>query len=152
MDLKSDKLLDTIGKKIISTLRSDARIPYSRLGRIVGLSTPAVTERVRKLEEAGIIQGYHARIRKASSEHKVTAFIELDAQATHYDRIKTTADKCPQVLECHHISGQAAFIIKVRADSVADIEGLVARFSLFGQTRTSIVLSSSKDYPAADQV
>ncbi len=152
MDLKSNKLLDIIGQKIIKTLRSDARISYSRLGRIAGLSTPAVTERVRKLEEAGIIQGYHARIRQAPLEPKVTAFIELDAPATHYDQIKTTADKCDQVLECHHISGQAAFIIKIRAGSVADLEGLVGRFSPFGQTRTSIVLSSSKEGPAADQV
>ncbi len=151
MDLKSDKLLDTIGQKIISTLRSDARTSYSRLGRIVGLSTPAVTERVRKLEEAGIIQGYHALIRQASSEPKVIAFIELDAPAIHYDKIKTTAEKCSQVFECHHISGNAAFIIKVKADSVADLEGLVARFSPFGQTRTSIVLSSSKEDRAADQ-
>ncbi len=150
MDLKSDKLLDTIGQKILSTLRSDARTSYSRLGRIVGLSTPAVTERVRKLEEAGIILGYHALIRQASSDSKVIAFIELDAPAIHYDRIKATAEKCPQVLECHHISGNAAFIVKVRAESVADLEGLVARFSPFGQTRTSIVLSSSKEDRAAD--
>ncbi|MCG8636617.1 MAG: Lrp/AsnC family transcriptional regulator [Desulfobacterales bacterium] len=150
MDLKSDKLLDAIGQKIVSTLRADARISYSRLGRVVGLSTPAVTERVRKLEEAGIILGYHARIRRKPPGSKVTAFIELDAPSVHYDRVKTTAGRCDKVLECHHISGNAAFIIKVRADSVADLEGLVARFSPFGQTRTSIVLSSSKEGRQAD--
>jgi len=145
MDPKFEKLMDGIGEKILTALETDARISYSRLGRIVGLSTPAVTERVRKMEEARIIQGYHARVCREPSGSRVSAFVELDAVAALYDRVKQAADRSAQVLECHHVSGQAALIIKVRVDSVADLEALVAKFSPFGKTRTSIVLSSSKE-------
>ncbi len=145
MDPGVEKLMDKIGEKILAALEADARITYSRLGRIAGLSTPAVTERVRKMEEAGIIQGYHARVCRDKGASRVTAFVELSAPAAVYDRVKQTADRLTQVLECHHVSGQAAFVIKVRVGGVADLETLVAQFSPFGKTRTSIVLSSSKE-------
>ncbi|MDD9302985.1 MAG: Lrp/AsnC family transcriptional regulator [Desulfobacter sp.] len=136
--------MDDIGKKILKSLEADARISYSRLGKVAGLSTPAVPERVRKMEEAGIILGYHARIKKKRAQSRVTAFIELDAACGLYDRVKQTAARISQVIECHHISGRSAFILKVKAGSVADLETVVAGFSPFGKTRTSIVLSSSK--------
>ncbi|MCG8687140.1 MAG: Lrp/AsnC family transcriptional regulator [Desulfobacterales bacterium] len=145
MDPKKNKLLDEIGQGILKILESDARMPYSRIGRMVGLSTPAVTERVRKMEEAGIILGYYTRVCKEDSRETVTAFIELETQVAHYNRVKQEANCLAQVLECHHISGQAAFIIKVRVASVTDLEDVVAKFSPFGKTRTSIVLSSSKE-------
>lgn len=145
MDPKFEKLMDGIGEKILTALEADARISYSRLGKVAGLSTPAVTERVRKMEETGIIQGYHARVCRENKTSWVTAFVELDAGAALYDRVKKTADRAPQVLECHHVSGQTAFILKVRVGSVADLETLVAQFSPYGKTRTSIVLSSSKE-------
>lgn len=147
MSLKSEKLMDTIGENILKALRRDARISYSRLGREVGLSTPAVTERVRKMEEAGIILGYHASIRRPDAENEILAFVELSTPADHYDRVKRKADQLAQVLECHHISGQAAFILKVRTGSVAELEALISEFSPFGRTRTSIVMSSSKSSP-----
>lgn len=144
MDLKIEKLLDRIGKEIVQALVKNARISFSELGRVVGLSTPAVTERVRKLEEAGIISGYHAGINRDLLGESVTAFIHLDTEAVSYDRVKTRAKQLPQVLECHHISGKGAFILKVMVASVGDLETLVARFSPFGRTQTTIVLSSLK--------
>jgi Lrp/AsnC family leucine-responsive transcriptional regulator len=144
MPLKFEKLMDSIGEKIIQVLTRDGRIPYSRLGTLVGLSTPAVTERVRKMEEAGIILGYHARIQKQESKNRVLAFVELTAPSTLYDRVKRTAKGLDQVLECHHISGDAAFILKVESLSVGELEKVISQFSPFGSTRTSIVMSSSK--------
>ncbi len=145
MDLNIEKLLDSIGQNILRELKADARISYSQLGRVVGLSTPAVTERVRKLEEAGVIRGYHARIREKNMDSAVTAFIELSAAASQYDQVKKAADKLDQVMECHHVSGDAAFVLKICVATVSDLESVVAQFSPFGTTRTSIVLSSSKD-------
>ncbi len=145
MELNIDKLLDPIGQNILRELKADARMSYSQLGRVVGLSTPAVTERVRKLEEAGVIRGYHARIREKEMDSAVTAFIELSAVAAQYDRVKKTANKLDQVLECHHVSGDAAFVLKICVATVSDLESVVAQFSPLGTTRTSIVLSSSKD-------
>ncbi len=142
MNLKIEKLLDTIGKDIVQELVKNARISFSELGRVVGLSTPAVTERVRKLEEAGIITGYHAAINGDLLGKSIIAFINLDTKAASYDRVKNRAKQLPQVLECHHISGEGAFILKVMVSSVGDLEHLVARFSPFGRTRTTIVLSS----------
>ncbi len=142
MNLKIEKLLDTIGKDIVQALVKNARISFSELGRVVGLSTPAVTERVRKLEEAGIITGYHAAINSDLLGKSIIAFINLDTEAASYDRVKRLAKQLPQVLECHHISGEGAFILKVMVASVGDLETLVARFSPFGRTRTTIVLSS----------
>lgn len=144
MSLKFEKLLDSIGEKILDVLRNDARISYSSLGKKVGLSTPAVTERVRKMEEAGIILGYHTRIRPKDAENTVLAFVELNTPADAYRQVKKQAEELAQVLECHHVSGHAAFILKVRAAGVSELEGVISRFSPLGRTRTSIVMSSSK--------
>ena len=142
MDFKLEKSLDKIGRAIVRELVKNARISFSELGRVVGLSTPAVTERVRKLEAAGIITGYHAAVNGDLLGEKVIAFIQLDTQAACYDRVKARARQLIQVVECHHISGENAFILKVMVASVADLETLVARFSPFGRTKTTIVLSS----------
>jgi Lrp/AsnC family transcriptional regulator, leucine-responsive regulatory protein len=142
MDLKFEKLLDNIGREIVRELVKNARISFSELGRVVGLSTPAVTERVRKLEEAGIIIGYHAAVKKNLLGEPVMAFVQLDAPADCYNRVKALARQLIQVLECHHISGEGAFVLKVMVPSVADLETLVAKFSPFGRTKTTIVLSS----------
>ena len=142
MDLKLERLLDKIGKDIVRELVKNARISFSELGRVVGLSTPAVTERVRKLEEAGVITGYHAAVNGDLLGKKVIAFIHLDTETACYDRVKICAEQLAQVLECHHISGEGAFLLKVMVASVGDLETLVARFSPFGRTKTTIVLSS----------
>ncbi|OQY49993.1 MAG: hypothetical protein B6230_07190 [Desulfobacteraceae bacterium 4572_89] len=145
MNLKIEKLLDSIGKDIVLELFKNARISFSALGRVVGLSTPAVTERVRKMEEVGIIKGYHAAINGNLLGKSVIAFIHLNTPASFYDRVKVQAKQLSQVLECHHISGEDSFLLKVMVASVGDLEPLVALFSPFGRTRTTIVLSSSKE-------
>lgn len=144
MSFKFDKLMDSIGRQILAVLQENARISYSQLGRKVGLSTPAVTERVRKMEEAGIILGYHARVRPSEADRSIVAFVELSTPADCYDRVKKRARDLDQVLECHHVSGQAAFILKVRTSSVSELEAVIAQFSPLGKTHTSIVMSSSK--------
>ena len=145
MGLKSEKLLDRIGRHILEVLKEDARISHSRLGRIVGLSAPAAAERVKKLEEAGMIRGYHARIKLPEEAGRVTAFIELETPAPQYNRVRRIAARHSGILACHHISGQAAFMIKASTGSVEELEALLAEFSPLGQTRTSIVLSSFKE-------
>jgi Lrp/AsnC family leucine-responsive transcriptional regulator len=143
MELKIEKLLDNIGKKIVTVLQRNARISFSDLGRKVGLSTPAATERVRKLEDAGIILGYHAVIDAEKVGLPVTAFIHLTTPVQHYPKVTSIMKNLDEVLECHHISGEESFIIKVVVPSVNELESLVAKISLYGRTKTSIVLSSS---------
>ncbi|MDX2451307.1 Lrp/AsnC family transcriptional regulator [Desulfosarcina sp.] len=145
MDLQIEKLLDRIGRKILSALQENARIPLSRIGEKVGLSAPAVAERVKKLEEAGVITGYHARIDPSAMGRSVSAFIHLTTDARHYPAVKSLAADLPQISACHHISGDASFILHIRADDLSTLETVVGRLSPLGQTRTTIVLSTPVD-------
>ena len=145
MNPRIEKLLDRIGRKILVTLQDDARMPLSRIGQIVGLSAPAVAERVKKLEETGIILGYHARVDPTAVGRSISAFIELSTDTRHYPAVKRLAADLPEIIACHHISGGASFLIHVRVMDVSALESLVARLSPFGQTRTAIVLSTPVD-------
>jgi len=145
MNFQNDKLLDQIGLKILSVLQKNARTPLSRIGKKVGLSAPAVAERMRKLEEAGIIKGYHARIAPEAVGRAVSAFIKLTTDPKNYKAVKTLAADMHQITSCHHISGDASFIIHVQVEDLPALESLVERLSPFGQTQTAIVLSTPVD-------
>ena len=145
MDFQKEKLLDGIGRKILIALQENARIPFSRLGERVGLSAPAVAERVKRLETVGMIKGYHARIDPALMGRPVTAFIQLTTDTRHYPAVKKLAAALTEIQACHHISGEASFMLQVRVAEVADLEDVVGRFSPYGQTRTAIVLSTTVD-------
>lgn len=145
MTRQVDKLLDRIGRNILAALQENARMPLARIGEEVGLSSPAVAERIRKMEEAGIIKGYHACIEPDVMGRSVTAFIQLTTDARHYPAVKTLAADLPEIISCHHVSGEASFILYVRVNAVADLEPLVARFSPLGPTHTAIVLSTPVD-------
>ena len=149
MSFDSEKLLDSIGLKILAALQENARTPLNRIGERVGLSAPAVAERVRKLEEAGVIEGYHARLNPAAVGLTVSAFINLTTEARHYPAVKKLAAGTPQIVACHHVSGGPSFILQVRVADLPELEAVVERLSPFGQTQTAIVLSTSLDRAAA---
>lgn len=149
MDLQVEKLLDRIGLKILAALQENARTPLARIGEKAGLSAPAVAERVKKLEEAGIIKGYHARIDPAALGRTVSAFLHLTTDARHYPAVKQLAADLPQIISCHHISGDASFIMQVGVNDLSALESVVGRLSPFGQTRTAIVLSTPVDKTTA---
>ena len=145
MNFQNEKLLDQIGLKILTVLQENARMPLSRIGKKVGLSGPAVAERMRKLEDAGIIKGYHARIAPEAVGRSVSAFINLTTDPKNYKAVKTLAADMHQITSCHHISGDASFIIHVQVEDLPALESVVERLSPFGQTKTAIVLSTSVD-------
>ena len=142
MTLDYIKLLDEVGWQILQALQEDARISFAELGRRVGLSLPAVAERVRRLEEAGIITGYHAHINLAKVNLPIAAFIRINVPGERYPQVLALARDLPEVLECHHLSGTDSFIMKVAAASIPHLEELITRLSTYGPTTTSIVLSS----------
>ncbi len=146
-DPKIQRLLDPVGQQILNILQEDARIPYSELGKRVSLSAPAVIERVRKMEDAGIINGYHARIDADKVGWPIMAFVSLSTRSELYARVIEMAGREPGILECHHVSGGESFIMKVHAPSIQGLEALIERLSPFGQTKTLIVLSSPIDKP-----
>jgi len=135
-------MLDQIDCKILKHLQEDGRISYAALGRLVGLTTPAVIERVRKLEDARIITGYRAEIDTAKVGLPITAFIRMSISGVDYSRIIDAANASVEVLECHRGTGGDSFIMKVAVSSVEHLQNLIDRLTPYGITTTSIVLSS----------
>jgi Lrp/AsnC family leucine-responsive transcriptional regulator len=142
MDLGFERLLDRTGLKILRALQENARLSFSQLGRQVALSPPAVAERVRRMEEVGIITGYHAQVEPDKVGLPIMAFITLKTRADKYPEIMVSVRRAPEILECHHVSGGESFVIKVVASSIPHLERVIERLSPFGETSTLIVLSS----------
>lgn len=136
------KLLDNVGWKILDELQQNARISFAELGRRVGLSTPAVLERVRRMEDTGIILGYHAELDRAKVGMPITAFIRISVVGEGLKHIIAIAEKLDEVIECHRVTGTDSFIMKVGVASVEHLQTLFDQFSPYVATTTSIILSS----------
>ena len=134
--------MDSIDKKILAELQVDARMAYARLGRKVGLTTPAVIERVRKLEDAGIITGYRAEVDASKVGFPITAFVRMSITGVDYSHIIEVAQGSSEVLECHRGTGGDSFIMKVAVSSVEHLQEVIDRLTPYGITTTTIVLSS----------
>ena len=143
MTLEIEKLLDDTGWQLLHALQQNVRLSYSELGLRVGLSSPAVAERIRRMEDAGIISGYHAEINRAKVGFPITAIIRMSSSTggscTH---LTAFALEIPEVLECNRVTGSDALIMKVMASSVEHLEAIIDRLSAHGQLTTSIVLST----------
>ena len=137
-------LLDPLSRKILAELQRNARLSFAEIGRRVGLSTPAAAERVRRLEESGVIAGYEARINPRALGLDVTAFVRVRVTGaeTLARRLTRLASELPEVLECHRCTGDESFILKVRVPSVGRLERLIDQLTPFGMTSTALVLSS----------
>ena len=140
--MHGDKLFDDIGRQILSSLQENARISFSELGRKVGLSSPAVAERVHRMEDAGILQGYRAVVNQEKIGYPITAFVRVAASAGRLKEADEMARTIPEVIEGHHLTGTDGFILKVAVSSVGHLEEIINQMGDFGQTTTSIVLSS----------
>ena len=136
------KLLDDVSWNILRELQINARIPFAELGRRVGLSSPAVTERVRKLEEAGVINGYHANINVEKIGRNIMAIIRIGNPGEKSLEVVHLVADIPEVLECHRITGKESFVMRVAVESVEKLEAILDRLEPFGQTTTSLILSS----------
>jgi Lrp/AsnC family leucine-responsive transcriptional regulator len=135
-------MIDEIDKKILGEIQADARMSFAELGRRVGLTTPAVIERVRKLEDAGIIIGYRAEIDTSKVGLPITAFIRMSISGVDYSHIIEVAQQSKEVLECHRGTGGDSFIMKVAISSVEHLQEMIDRLTPYGITTTTIVLSS----------
>ena len=135
-------MIDDIDWKILKELQINARITFAELGRRVGLTTPAVIERVRKMEDAGIITGYRVEIDTAKVGLPITAFIRMSITGVDYSHIIEVAQESTEVLECHRGTGGDSFIMKVAVADVGHLQTLIDKLTPYGITTTSIVLSS----------
>jgi Lrp/AsnC family transcriptional regulator, leucine-responsive regulatory protein len=134
--------MDDIDRKILEQLQLDARVSYAELGRRVGLTTPAVIERVRKLEDAGIITGYRAEVDTSKVGFPITAFIRMSITGVDYSHIIEVAKESREILECHRGTGGDSFIMKLAIRSVEHLQEVIDRLTPYGITTTTIVLSS----------
>lgn len=138
-----DGELDDIGRMILTTLQRDGRIAFSELGRRVGLSAPAVAERVRRMEDAGLITGYRALVDRGRLGLPITAFMRVTCPGDKYQAVRRLALDLPEVIDCHHVTGEDCFFIKFAVGSVEHLERVIDRFRAFGKTVSSVVLSTA---------
>ncbi|WP_354434565.1 Lrp/AsnC family transcriptional regulator [Martelella mangrovi] len=134
--------LDPTDISIIETLQDDGRISVSELGRRVGLSQPATSERLKRLEERGIINGYRAVIDPASVGLGMMAIIRLRTTHEHIEACLKQFSGMPQVIEVLRLTGEDCFHLKVIVPSPAELEGIVDAIARYGSVTTAIVLRS----------
>ena len=153
MDFKFESSLDKIGLNILKELQTNARLSYSEIGRRVGLSSPAVTERIKRMEDIGIICGYHANVDYTKIGFPILAFVFLTTLSEKYNEVYSFIEQTSEIIECHCISGSESFIIKVYSRSVAQLDQIIENLSEFGETKTTVVLSSpiKKDFIAINK-
>jgi Lrp/AsnC family transcriptional regulator, leucine-responsive regulatory protein len=133
---------DTTDRKIIGELSANGRLPFTELGRRVSLSAPAVAERVQRLERSGVITGYRAELDPRALGFTLTAFVRVRPAPRQLARIPELAESIPEVAECHRITGEDCFLLKVHLRSIDELGGLLDRFLVYGETTTSIVNAS----------
>jgi Lrp/AsnC family leucine-responsive transcriptional regulator len=135
--------LDDVAWSILVELQHNARISFSELGRRVGMTPPAVAERVRRMEEAGIIGGYRVELNVERLGLPLAALVRLAVRgATPAAEIKRAIADMPEVLECYHVTGEDCYFLKVAVPTVHELEVLLEGLVRFGNTTTSIVVST----------
>jgi Lrp/AsnC family transcriptional regulator, leucine-responsive regulatory protein len=137
-----DALLDQTNLRLLAELQADARLSLAELGRRVGLSSPAVAERVGRLERDGVIRGYHADVDPRALGFALSAVIRIRPAPRQIPEVARLARETPEVVECNRITGDDCFVMRAHVRDVDHLEEVIDRFTLFGQTTTSIVQSS----------
>jgi Lrp/AsnC family transcriptional regulator, leucine-responsive regulatory protein len=133
---------DVTTRRILEELQEDGRLSLAELGRRVGLSPPAVAERVQRLERDGAITGYHAKVDPRAVGYALTTVIRIRPAPRQIPKVAELARDTPEIVECHRITGEDCFFMKANVRDVEHLEELIDRFVVFGQTTTSIVQSS----------
>ncbi|GGP07833.1 Lrp/AsnC family transcriptional regulator [Oceanobacillus neutriphilus] len=144
--------MKTMDIKIMSMLMLNARASWSQLAAKVGMSGPAIADRVHRLEEKGVIKGYTTLIDPKSVGYEMTAFITLSVNKNiHRAEFLAHVEKLPEIQECHHIAGEDDYMLKVRCKDTRDLDRMISQelreLPGIDKTRTMIVLNSHKDTP-----
>jgi Lrp/AsnC family transcriptional regulator, leucine-responsive regulatory protein len=138
----SESVADLVNVHILRELQSNPRLTMTELGRRVGLSSPAVTERVRRLEELGVIQGYRLDINPTALGLPIAAYVRVRPNPGQLPNIAQLAQQIPEVVECHRVTGEDCFVIKVYLPSLDQLDRILDAFLLYGTTTTSLIQSS----------
>ena len=134
--------MDSYGRKLLDELQQNARLSVAELARRIGLSPTATAERLKQMEEVGIIHGYTIDIDRETLGLEVLAFIRMSCNGQQYRRLLEFVETLEEVRECHHLTGGDDLLLKVTTTSMADLEALIEALLPFGTPITSLVLSS----------
>jgi Lrp/AsnC family transcriptional regulator, leucine-responsive regulatory protein len=135
-------LLDATNLRLLTELQADARLSLAELGRRVGLSSPAVAERLQRLEQEEVILGYHARLNPRALGMSLSAVIRVRPAPRQLQPVGDLAKRTPEVVDCRRITGEDCYIMTAHVRSVEHLEQVIDRFAAYGQTTTSIVQSA----------
>ena len=137
------KKLDETDRKIIEILQEDGRISMKDLGKLIGLTSPAVSERIKRLENCGKISGYKAIINPDALGRNIKAFIHISLPGSQsYAEFLENAKSDPRIVECHHITGDDCSLLKVLVRDMQELENVIDSIKKIGSTKTSVILST----------
>lgn len=144
--MDSTALLDIHGRKLLNELQSNARLSLAELARRIGLSPTATGERLKQMEEIGIVRDYSVGIDREALGLEVLAFIRMSCPGQNYHRFLDYVQTLEEVRECHHLTGGDDFLLKVTTTNLGDLEALIEALLPYGNPVTSLVLSSPVEH------
>jgi Lrp/AsnC family transcriptional regulator, leucine-responsive regulatory protein len=127
---------------LLRELQEDGRLSLAELGRRVGLSSPAVADRLERLEDARVITGYRAEVDPRALGYELAVILRIRPAPRELKKVAEVAQRTPEVVECHRITGDDCYLMKAHVRDVDHMEEVIDRFAVYGQTTTSIVQSS----------
>ncbi|WP_425148011.1 Lrp/AsnC family transcriptional regulator [Deinococcus sp.] len=142
LTFERERLLDEVGCALLSALQENARMPFSELGRRVNLSAPAVAERLRRMEDAGIVRGYRVLLSPAALGLRLQAYIRITVRYGLYDAFAAQLHAMPEVLNADRVTGEDCYVLKVAVRDVEHLERVINAINRYGEPVTSIILSS----------
>ena len=140
--MPANRSQDDTNVALLRELQEDARLSLAELGRRVGLSPPAVADRLERLEQAGVITGYHAEVDPRALGFALAVVLRIRPAPRELKKVAELAQRTPEIVECHRITGDDCYLMKAHVRDVDHMEEVIDRFAIYGQTTTSIVQSS----------
>ncbi|MFI3168743.1 MAG: Lrp/AsnC family transcriptional regulator [Faecalibacterium sp.] len=134
--------MDKLDQKILALLAQNARTPVNEIAKQVALTSPAVSARIKKLEQDGIIAGYTLKLHQPAGQSTIDAMISVATPPAERGAMMDILSRRSEVLECYHVTGSHSFMIKVRCHNMVTLEQLILEFQTIGQTNTQIILST----------
>jgi Lrp/AsnC family transcriptional regulator, leucine-responsive regulatory protein len=138
----AEAVLDDTGRRLVAELQADARLSLAELGRRVGLSSPAVAERLARLEAAGVIRGYRAEIDPRALGYALSVVIRIRPAPRELRKVADVARDTPEIVQCDRVTGEDCYVMRAHVRDVEHLEEVIDRFAIYGQTTSSIVQSS----------